>query len=74
MESEKISLSTSTIKEDLKMVDGIFPGTEWSAIFPSGLLGVSQKGSELFKAAVNTAKLYAPECMGLLQWIRSAWH
>jgi hypothetical protein len=64
MESEKISLSTSTIKEDMKIVDGIFPGTEWSAIFPSGLLGFSQKGSELFRAAVNTAKLYAPECMG----------
>jgi hypothetical protein len=64
MESEEISLSTSTIKEDMKIVDGIFPGLEWSAIFPSGFLGLSQKGSELFKAAINTAKLYAPECMG----------
>jgi hypothetical protein len=64
MESEKISLSTSTMKKDMKIVDGIFPGLEWSAIFPSGFLGLSQKGSELFGAAINTAKLYAPECMG----------
>ncbi|MCK4590185.1 MAG: hypothetical protein KAT86_00420, partial [Candidatus Latescibacteria bacterium] len=64
MEYEKIPLGTSTIKQDMKIVDGIFPGTEWSGVFPSGLLGLSQKGSGLFQAAVNTAKLYSPECMG----------
>lgn len=54
----------SAIKEDMKVYDGIFPFVEYSAVFPSGLLGLSQKDSEVFKSAVNTAKLYAPDCMG----------
>ena len=54
----------SAIKEDMKVYNGIFPVAEYSVIFPSGLPGISQKGSKLFKSAVNTAKLYAPDCMG----------
>lgn len=54
----------SAIKEDMKVYDGIFPGVEYSVVFPSGFVRLSQKDSELFKAAVNTAKLYAPDCMG----------
>ena len=57
----------SAIKEDMKVCHGIFPGVENSAVFPSGVLGFPQKGSELFKAAVNTAKLYAPDSMGIFR-------
>ncbi len=53
--------SNTYIKEDMKVYDGIFPNVEYSVVFPSGLLGLSQKGSELFKIAINTAKLYAPD-------------
>ena len=54
----------SAIKEDMRVYDGIFPFVEYSAVFPSGLLGLSQQDTELFKAAVSTAKLYAQDCMG----------
>lgn len=48
----------------LKMYDGIFPTAEFSTVFPSGLIGLSQKGKEIFDLAVNTTKLYSPDCMG----------
>ena len=54
----------SSLREDMKVNDGIFPAVEYSAIFPSGLIGVSLAGTELFNAAVNTVKLYAPDCTG----------
>ncbi len=37
----------------------IFPFVEYAAIFPSGVLGLSGAKTDLFKAAVNTAKLFA---------------
>ncbi|PKO23247.1 MAG: hypothetical protein CVU38_05120 [Chloroflexi bacterium HGW-Chloroflexi-1] len=43
---------------DLKCNDGIFPWVEFSTMFPSGLIGLSQGDSPQFKAAVNTAKLF----------------
>ncbi|MHB9130986.1 MAG: glycosyl hydrolase family 95 catalytic domain-containing protein [Armatimonadota bacterium] len=39
---------------------GIFPEVEYLSIFPAGLLGIDQQETELFQAAVNTARLYAP--------------
>lgn len=54
----------SLIREDMKLLDGIFPFVEYSAVFPSGLVGLADRGAGLFDAAVNTAKLYAPDCMG----------
>ena len=54
----------SAILEDMKIYDGIFPSTELSAVFPSGLIGLSQRGTKLFDLAANTALLYAPDCMG----------
>lgn len=55
---------SSFIQEDMKVFDGIFPFVEYSAVYPSGFVGLSQKGTELFKTAEATAKLYAPDCMG----------
>lgn len=37
----------------------IFPFAEYAAVFPSGALGLSHNQSLPFKAAVNSAKLYA---------------
>ena len=54
----------NALKEDLKCYDGIFPGVECSTVFPSGLIGIAQKGTGLYETAVNTAMLYAPDCMG----------
>jgi hypothetical protein len=54
----------SALREDMKVYDGIFPFVEYSAVFPSGLVGLSQQNTDLFEAAVHTAKLYAPDCMG----------
>ncbi len=54
----------SRITGDLKVLDGIFPSMECSAIYPSGLIGLSDRESDLFAVAVATAKLYAPDCMG----------
>ncbi len=44
--------------------DGIFPTVEYSAVFPSGLIGLANRGEPIFEAAVNTARLYAPDLMG----------
>ncbi len=44
--------------------DGIFPTVEYSAVFPSGLIGLANRGEPAFEAAVNTARLYAPDLMG----------
>ncbi|MFH1006842.1 MAG: hypothetical protein V1800_04975 [Candidatus Latescibacterota bacterium] len=54
----------SSIREDMKVNDGIFPFVENAAVFPSGLIGLSQQNMELYGAAVDTAKLFAPDCMG----------
>jgi len=49
---------------DLADNPGIFPVAEWSLVFPSGLVGLREEGTELFKVTANTARLYAPEIMG----------
>ncbi len=47
--------------------DGLFPWSELSLVYPSGLIGVGDKKSELYKAAVNTALISAvPD--GCLAW------
>jgi hypothetical protein len=43
---------------------GIFPFSEFAPIFPHGHLGIKNKNSELFKAAVTTVKNYSQEIIG----------
>jgi alpha-L-fucosidase 2 len=54
----------SALREDMKVYDGIFPFVEYAAVFPSGRIGLADQGAELYDLAVNTALLYAPDCMG----------
>jgi len=54
----------SALQEDLQYLDGIFPSVELSPIFPAGLIGLADQGTESYDLAVNTAKLFAPEVMG----------
>lgn len=44
--------------------EGIFPVADKAAVFPCGDVGIKDKGSELYHAAVNTEKLYGRVCMG----------
>ncbi len=43
---------------------GIFPNVEYSAVFPSGLIGLGQRGTPEYDAAVNTVKAFSPDIMG----------
>ncbi|HPO15305.1 MAG TPA: hypothetical protein PLI09_17815 [Candidatus Hydrogenedentes bacterium] len=52
------------ITEDMKCYDGIFPWVEFSTVFPSGLIGLADRDSDLFKTAVNTSKLFGIAGMG----------
>ena len=61
---EKNNSSYTTIKEDMKGTDGIFPWVEYSPVFPSGLIGLGQRDSVQFKKAVNTAKVFGTAGMG----------
>ena len=56
----------SSLREDMKVYDGIFPFVEYVTVFPSGLVGLAQKDTdtEAYALAATTAKLYAPDCMG----------
>jgi hypothetical protein len=54
----------STINHGLKCLDGIFPSVPSSPVFPSGVIGLGQKGSELFNVMKTTALLYGPEITG----------
>jgi alpha-L-fucosidase 2 len=56
--------SYTQINQDVKCHDGIFPWVEWSPVFPSGLIGLGDRDTEIFKIAVNTARLYALAGMG----------
>lgn len=47
-----------------QFVDGVFPAAALSAVFPSGAVTLSDKGSDVFNAAANSALLQAPDCMG----------
>lgn len=51
-------------RDDLRCNDGIFPWTENAAVFPSGLVGLSAKGTELFDVTANTVKMFACPGMG----------
>jgi len=48
----------------LKLLDGIFPSVPSSPVFPSGLIGLSQKGTSLFEVMSTTCRLYSPEATG----------
>jgi len=48
----------------LKLLDGIFPSVPSSPVFPSGLIGLSQKGTPLFEVMATTCRLYSPEVTG----------
>jgi alpha-L-fucosidase 2 len=54
----------SRVRDDMTVFDGIFPSVEYSAVYPSGLIGLADRESELYRVAVTTAKLQAPDCMG----------
>jgi hypothetical protein len=49
---------------EFKVLDGIFPAVPWSPVFPSGLVGLKQKGESLFKVMTSTLRLYGTENMG----------
>ena len=61
---EKNETLSTAIREDMKVFDGIFPFVEYSAVFPTGVIGLTDRGTELFRIASDTALLYAPDCMG----------
>ncbi len=48
----------------LKLLDGIFPSVPSSPVFPSGLVGLTLKGSNLFNTAFATTLLYGREITG----------
>ena len=51
-------------RNGLKLLDGIFPSVPSSPVFPSGVIGLSQKGDSLFKLATATTLLYGSEITG----------
>jgi hypothetical protein len=51
-------------RDDIRCYDGIFPWVEYSAVFPSGLVGLTEKGTQLYNTAVNTVKMFACPGMG----------
>ncbi len=57
-------VNDSTNNNGLKLLDGIFPTVPSSPVFPSGLIGLSQKGSNLFNTMKTTALLYGSEGTG----------
>jgi len=64
---QKLELGQSpvtVIKHDWDSYPGIFPWVEFSPVFPNGSLGLSNKDTADFLAAVNTAKLYTPSGTG----------
>jgi len=53
-----------TTNHGLKLLDGIFPSVPSSPVFPSGLIGLNQKGSNSFNRMKSTALLYGSEVTG----------
>ena len=51
-------------RNGLKLLDGVFPSVPSSPVFPSGLIGLSQKDSTIFNIITSTALLYGTECTG----------
>lgn len=56
--------STQRKKSEFRVFDGIFPAVPRSPVFPSGLVGLAQKGDSLFNVMTATTLLYGTECMG----------
>lgn len=56
--------SDDTTMWGLKLLDGIFPTVPSSPVFPSGLIGLRQKGDTLFNHMKTTALLYGSEITG----------
>jgi hypothetical protein len=54
----------STINYGFKLLDGIFPSVPSSPVFPSGVIGLSQQKSPLFRIAETTTLLYGTDVMG----------
>jgi hypothetical protein len=51
-------------RNELKLLDGIFPSVPSAPVFPSGLIGLAQKDSSIFKILTATTLLYGTECTG----------
>ena len=50
--------------QGLRPRGGIFPWVEFAPVFPSGLIGMGDRGSEAYRLAVNTALAYGCAGMG----------
>ncbi len=57
-------VADTAINNGLKLLDGIFPSVPSSPVFPSGVIGLGQKGSEQFQEMKTTALLYGSEVTG----------
>ncbi|HUH47983.1 MAG TPA: hypothetical protein VLZ54_12565, partial [Arenibacter sp.] len=53
-----------TLRHGFKLLDGIFPSVPSSPVFPSGLIGLSDKDNDLFDNMVATNLLYGTEITG----------
>jgi hypothetical protein len=53
-----------TTNYGFRLLDGIFPSVPSSPVFPSGYIGLKQKGSPMFNKAVSTTLLYGREVTG----------
>jgi len=51
-------------KSEFRVFDGIFPAVPRAPVFPSGLVGLSQKDEPIFNVMTATTLLYGTECMG----------
>lgn len=54
----------STTNFGLKLLDGIFPSVPSSPVFPHGIIGLKDKGTDLFNAMISTTLLYGSEGTG----------
>jgi alpha-L-fucosidase 2 len=53
-----------TLNFGLKLLDGIFPSVPSSPVFPSGLIGLKDKGTSDFNTITSTTLLYGREITG----------
>jgi alpha-L-fucosidase 2 len=56
--------SPLSVRNELKLLDGIFPSVPSAPVFPSGLIGLAQKESSMFDVMTATTLLYGTECTG----------
>ncbi len=56
--------TTPNKKSEFRIYDGIFPAVPRSPVYPSGLVGLAQKGDPLFNVMTTTTLLYGSEGMG----------